>query len=638
MKGLKQKTAVKIFAWILSFVMLVVFSVSVVAAIFMFEEDFYTKTEREIQYKAERFLASEINSELSSLYEMYKYDNLMLEIKKIPDAFADEKNWKFYITLDDGEIVSGNYNGEKATEYNFRNIFYKSEIWDANESPEIEIYNVSVFVLSQKTQKDRFVICRSLISFAYYMRYAVYVLILVSLAVFFVLVAFLFSSAGHKKGSETVQKGICEHIPFDIFTSFLGITVFINLVVLDICFNINDTLGMCIVPAMVFFDYIHISYWLKSMAVHIKMGTLFKEMACVRTFKYICKGVVSLFRTSRGVGRTLVITLAPCLVLLFCILIMVDRYLKGAFIFIWAVCTLIFVLAALWQNLKLNILCKATERIAKGDLSHIIETNNLYGELKFIGDNLNKINEGILIAVNDKMKSEHFKTELITNVSHDLKTPLTSIINYTDLLSKLNIEDEKAKEYIEVLSRQGTRLKKLTEDLLEASKASTGNVKMELSKCDIAVLLSQTVGEFSQKLEDAGLKVIVTVPETPIYALVDGRRLYRVFENLMSNICKYSLSQTRVYLEAQSKNGIIIVSFKNISREMIEMKGEDLTERFIRGDSSRNTEGSGLGLSIAKSLTELQNGKLSVSVNGDLFEVMVEVPAVEVQSDEKESD
>lgn len=636
MKGLKQNFAFKIFAWILSLVMLVVFSVSVIAAIFMLEQDFYTKTEREIQFKAERFIARELNVKISGLYEAYKYDNLEREITKLPDEFADEKNWRFYITLSDGEIIAGNYKGEKATEYNFKNIFYKSEYWEPNEDPETEIYHISVFVLSQKTQNDKFVICRKLISFAYYMRYGVYIVIFVSALALLALAAFLFSSAGYKKGNETVQKGICEHIPFDIFTSFLGITVFLNLVILDVCFNISDTLGFFIVPALVFLDYIHLSLWLKSMAVQIKMGTVFKEMACVCAVKYVCRGIVSIFRNSRGIVRTLAITILPCLVLLFCILIMVDRYLKGAFILIWAVCTTIFVSAALWHNLKLSLLYKATERIAKGDLSHSVPTGSLYGELKYIGDNINKINEGLSIAVSDKMKSEHFKTELITNVSHDLKTPLTSIINYTDLLSKLDIDDEKAKEYIEVLSRQGTKLKKLTEDLLEASKASTGNIKMELSKSDIGVLLSQTVGEFSQKLEDAELIPIVSIPDAPICAIIDGRRLYRVFENLMSNICKYSMPKSRVYLDVKEQNNSVTVTFKNISREMLQISGADLTERFIRGDSSRNTEGSGLGLSIAKSLTELQNGKLTVSVNGDLFEVTVEIPAAEVKDDEKE--
>ena len=633
MKGLKQNLAFKIFAWILSFILLVVFSVSVIAAVFMLEQDFHTKTEREIQFKAERLIASEINSKISGLYETYKYDNSENEIKKIPDAFADEKNWRFYITLADGELIVGNYKGEKATEYNFRNMFYKTEYWDTSEKVETEAYNVTVYVLSEKTQKDRFVICRSLISFAYYMRYAVYIVILVSVLGFFALAAFLFSSAGHKKGEQTVQKGVCEQVPFDIFTSFLGITAFLNFVVLDVCFNINDTIAFFIIPVLIFLDYIHISLWLKSMAVHIKMRTIFKEMACVRAAKYVCGCIASLLRNSRGTFRTLIITVLPCLVLLFFILIMVDHYLRGAFTFIWAICTLIFVLAALWHNYKLSILYKATEKMAKGELTHTVPTGILYGELKYIGENLNKINEGLLIAVNDKMKSEHFKTELITNVSHDLKTPLTSIINYVDLLSKLELDDKVAQEYIEILSRQSARLKKLTDDLLEASKASTGNIKMELSRCDIGVLLSQTVGEFSDQFEKAELTPIVSLPQQPVFAMVDGRRLYRVFENLMSNICKYSQPNTRAYLDVISKENNIIIRFRNISKDMLAVSGEELTERFVRGDSSRNTEGSGLGLSIAKSLIELQNGKFLIRVDGDLFDVTITFAAVEEEKD-----
>lgn len=623
MKSLKQNTAFKIFMWILSFILLAVFSVSVIAAAFMLDQDFYTKTEREIQFKAEKLIASEINSKISGLYETYKYDNSESEIEKISDTFKDEKNWRFYITLSDGEVASGNYKGEKATEYTFRNVFYKTEYWETGETLETEAYNVTIYVLEEKIQNDRFVICQNLISFAYYMRYAVYIVILVSFLTFIALVAFLISSAGYKKGKQTVQKGICERVPFDIFTLFLGITAFLNLVILDICFTINDTLAFFVIPFLIFFDYIHISLWLKSMSVHIKLGTIFKEMICVRAVKYVCRSITSLLKNSRGVAKTLIITILPCLILLFFILIMVDHYLRVEFILIWAACTLVFVSVALWHNYKLSILCKATEKMAKGELSHAVPDSSFYGELKYIGENLNKINEGLSIALNDKMKSERFKTELITNVSHDLKTPLTSIINYVDLLNKLELDDETAQEYIEILLRQSARLKKLTDDLIEASKASTGNIKIELSRCDIGVLLSQTVGEFSEQIEKSELIPIVSLPQQPVFAVVDGRRLYRVFENLMSNICKYSQPNTRVYLDVTQKNNNVVIRFRNISRDMLGISGEELTERFVRGDSSRNTEGSGLGLSIAKSLTELQNGEFTIRVDGDLFDVTI---------------
>lgn len=219
------------------------------------------------------------------------------------------------------------------------------------------------------------------------------------------------------------------------------------------------------------------------------------------------------------------------------------------------------------------------------------------------------------------MKSERFKTELITNVSHDIKTPLTSIINYVDLIKKENPENENIKNYIEVLDRQSGRLKKLIEDLVEASKASTGSLAVNLAESDVSVLLSQTVGEFDERLKAAGLTAVLGLPEKPVLIMADGRHLWRVFDNLMNNICKYSQKGTRVYLDVAESSGTVTVIFKNISAYELNISGEELTERFVRGDRSRNTEGSGLGLSIARSLTELQDGTLDIDIDGDLFKV-----------------
>ena len=222
-------------------------------------------------------------------------------------------------------------------------------------------------------------------------------------------------------------------------------------------------------------------------------------------------------------------------------------------------------------------------------------------------------------AVDERMKSERLKTELITNVSHDIKTPLTSIINYVDLISKEDTDNEKIKEYTDVLSRQSERLKKLIEDLVEASKASTGNVDVSLAPCDVSVLISQSVGEYGEKLENAQLELLISKPEQPLMIMADGRLLWRVFDNLMNNVCKYAMPGTRVYMTLELSGGEAVVSIKNISKYPLNIKAEELMERFVRGDSSRSTEGSGLGLSIAGSLTSLMGGKFSVEVDGDLF-------------------
>ncbi len=268
------------------------------------------------------------------------------------------------------------------------------------------------------------------------------------------------------------------------------------------------------------------------------------------------------------------------------------------------------------------------ERIAKGDVEHPIDTTQLVWEFKKHADNINTIGQGIDVAVQERMKSERFKTELITNVSHDIKTPLTSIINYVDLMKKEDITDPIMLEYMDVLDRQSARLKKLIEDLMEASKASTGNLAVNLEKCDISVILGQAVGEFEEKMEAKGLIPVVTYPDNTLSVSVDGRHLWRVFDNLLNNICKYAQSGTRVYINVEQKDRTVEIIFKNISSTQLNISSEELMERFVRGDSSRNTEGSGLGLSIAKSLTELMNGEMILNVDGDLFKVTLKFVAV----------
>ena len=291
-----------------------------------------------------------------------------------------------------------------------------------------------------------------------------------------------------------------------------------------------------------------------------------------------------------------------------------DNLIIG-FIVISIIESVILILAAIaFQRVK-----RGGERIVNGDLENKIDTAYMFGDIKDFAESLNNINQGLQTAIDDKMRSERFKTELITNVSHDIKTPLTSIVNYVDLIKKEDCDNQKINEYIEVLDRQSIRLKKLIEDLVEASKASTGNLSVELAKCNLSVLINQAVGEFSEKLEAKDLRVVQNIENQDICIMADGRRLWRVFDNLLNNICKYAMSGTRVYIDLVIHNGKAVITFRNISELPIIVSADELTERFVRGDRSRNTEGSGLGLSIAKSLTELQNGSFEISTDGDLF-------------------
>ena len=277
----------------------------------------------------------------------------------------------------------------------------------------------------------------------------------------------------------------------------------------------------------------------------------------------------------------------------------------------------------------LRRLQRGAESISGGDYSYQIDVSHMPQLLREHGQQLNHIGDGLQHAVEDRMRSERMKAELITNVSHDIKTPLTSIINYVDLLKKEGLTSENAPEYLDVLDRQTARLKKLTEDLIEASKASTGNVSVLLEATDLNVVLSQALGEYENRLERAKLEVVTKLTDAPAMAQADGKLLWRIFDNLLGNICKYAMPGTRVYLRTYCSGDKVFVEFKNISAQELDIAPEELMERFVRGDASRNTEGSGLGLSIASSFAELQGGALQLNVDGDLFKATVVLNAIQ---------
>ena len=287
------------------------------------------------------------------------------------------------------------------------------------------------------------------------------------------------------------------------------------------------------------------------------------------------------------------------------------------------VCLVIIRLCVVMKDLQ-----TAAKNIADGDLNYRVDTSKMRFDFKAHGEDLNRIGDGLSLSVDDRLKSERMKTELIPNVSHDLKTPLTSIVNYVDLLKKEGLTGT-AGEYVEVLDRQSARLKKLTEDLVEASKASTGNLHVTLETVNVSEFLEQAQAEYAARLVTAGLTAVMQVPEEALPARSDGRYLWRIMDNLLGNACKYALPGTRVYISAERREDMVVISVKNISREKLNISADELMERFVRGDSSRNTEGSGLGLSIAQSLAALMGGRLELTVDGDLFKAEVFLPGAE---------
>ena len=446
-----------------------------------------------------------------------------------------------------------------------------------------------------------------------------------SLAVMVVSFCFLVYAAGHRRGSEGIVLTWFDRIPVDVLSVCTCVAEYTMLGVFFYIIresNIDESIYACIwlfgIVGIVM-TILGIGYVL-SLCARIKAGKWWRNSFCYRVYSRIRDMVVCVFRNI-GLLWKIVFVIGAVSFIEFCVL--VGFYDRGGILLLWlleklVLCAVIFSLAVQMYELQ-----KASRHMAEGNLSYKINVDKMFWECRKHGENLNKIGEGMAKAVDERMKSERFKTELITNVSHDIKTPLTSIINYVDLLGKEELHNEKASEYLEVLDRQSSKLKKLIEDLVEASKASTGSLSVNSQQMDVGVFVTQTVGEFEEKLSLAGLELIVSKTEDTVYIMADGRHLWRVIDNLMSNICKYAQTGSRVYVNMEVTDKTVCITFRNISKYPLNISGDELMERFVRGDKSRNTEGHGLGLSIAQSLMKLIGGDMCIVVDGDLFKVVL---------------
>lgn len=372
-----------------------------------------------------------------------------------------------------------------------------------------------------------------------------------------------------------------------------------------------------------------------STSVHLKTKKWWRHtfiFQCCHMFAKLFRWIMS----NIGIAwKFALVILAYNIVIFLLGMLAVDNYDGAIFVLFAIFVTVGAVCVAVWFGSQLKKIKRGGEAIANGDFEYRINSRELWPMLRMHAYNLNCAADGMSKAVDDRMKSERFKTELITNVSHDLKTPLTSIVSYVDLLKKENIENEAALEYIGVIDRQSAKLKKLTEDLVEASKVSSGVVTVSKETVNIGELINQSVGEFSEKLEAANITPVINLPEEDVLVNTDGRLLWRVFDNLIQNIIKYAQPGTRAYFDLTAAENAIL-TMRNISREPLNMTAEALMERFVRGDASRNSEGNGLGLSIAKSLTELCGGTFELSLDGDLYKVIITLPEPEIVPAEKE--
>ena len=515
---------------------------------------------------------------------------------------------------------------------------------DGTVTQELEIstpvsYTMYAYVKSDMTARDLYAnsivlrYCKPIVNMAP-------CVLAISLIMILVMGGFLIAASGHRKGKETIICNAFDRVPYDVFLgAAIVLVVSVNNLFLYYSYSTRDEIFLAFIcTAVVAFM---IPPFLMTTATRLKTSgwAMFANTLIWRLCKLLVRLVKWVFGKLRDLFRFLgrhfnlywkwIGGLAGIALLRF--ILVAASGSAGLAIMLDLVCAALLAVFLIRVIVQMYRLKDGAKKIADGETDYKIDTTHMLPEFAAHGETLNCIQDSVRVAVAERMKSERMKTELITNVSHDIKTPLTSIINYVDILSKEGDLSDKEAEYLAVLQRQSARLKKLIEDLIEASKASTGNLEVHMEPTDVEMLLEQALGEFEERLAACKLQPVVTNYLTKKYGaqadchvMADGRHLWRVFDNLIGNIIKYAQPNSRVYIDIdEAEPGEITVTFKNISKEPLNISGDELKERFVRGDRSRNTEGNGLGLSIAQSLMELQNGKVEIMIDGDLFKVVL---------------
>lgn len=497
-------------------------------------------------------------------------------------------------------------------------------------------YVVRVRINEQMPYADQYRTTWMLYTNLYGLRYVLYaagaLFVLAGIAAF----AFLMCGAGHRAGKEGLTPGLLYRVPFDLLTAVCVFVWLVLFVFAGTFVSFQTPWGILLPFTAVLIIALSGIWWCTELACRVKLGAWWKNTILYRILmlvKRAVSGIVSLVR-SIPLVPLVAVSMVVWFILEFFGISLFRRHSDMLF-GLWFLSRIFLFGLMLNLALALRKLETGGKKLAEGQLSYKTDTRHMPAVLAHHGENLNSIAQGMQTAVNEQLKSERMKTELITNVSHDIKTPLTSIINYVDLLQKEHSAEEE-QEYLAVLEKHAKRLKKLTEDLVEVSKASSGTIETKMEKGSISELLKQATGEYSERMEAQHLKCQLTMPEQEVFARFDGKLLWRVLDNLFSNVCNYAMPGTRVYVDLEEASGgdaagqqgtggrATCLSIKNISREPLNLTADELTERFVRGDKSRGGEGSGLGLHIAKSLTETMGGTFDVTVDGDLFKVTLQ--------------
>ncbi len=637
MSNFIKRLPVKILCFILCVFFLCVTVASALCAVFVALEGFYTHTEKEILWDA-------VHHETRNAADIITYSAVSGKDYHVDEIYArDKTNLRYAVFDSSNNLVMANCGGNGSWEYYFSFERIKEDDgWNVyfvrSGSTRIsgdDIWTFAVYLDEGLPVYDEYVFYSEFVSVIYSLRYWIYAIAFGSLALFLTLFITLLCVSGRKPNSHELHAGYLNRIPFDIILAGACVLAIPFLVLLDETDYDAVAYAISVTVSSVAAAIISIGLSM-SIATRIKQHSLLKNTVVWRVCKLVCKffkfiagEIVRIFRALPMIWRSVVLLTVNAILDFLIVVMLGDHDFEELGVFLFFVKMAAIFGVGIYAAIFMRKLQKGAQALADGDLNYQTDTKAMFWDFKKHGENLNRISEGMSAAVEKRLQSERMKAELVTNVSHDIKTPLTSIINYSNLISEEKCDCEKHAEYSEVLVRKSEHLKRLLEDLVEISKAQTGNLDVELAPCDAGVLLAQASGEYIQKCENAGLELITDIPESGIRIMADGRRIWRVFENLLNNAVKYSLSGSRVYISLARYGEFARFTIRNTSRSMLNVTPEELTERFVRGDSSRSTEGNGLGLSIAKSLTELQNGKMDIEIDGDLFKVTLLFPIVE---------
>lgn len=611
---------------------------SVLGAGYMVLDGYYFRTEEVIREEKIELMAQDTSQDL-----FYQYFDVYSGEFKFKDT-SDFGNFIFRIVDEDGKTYVKS--GSSPASYTYKayyavippevqnsgNEYWIHSIQDPEDyvwqreknNADAKIYTMEFSVVSDNSLYDRFTVYSKVHHLLYSLKTGIYVIGVLAFVLLIVSFISLMCVAGRKPGKEEIVPWYFHKLPFDIVTA--GYLFFVTSVLMLFA-TYSDELGFMAAGCCAVF----LPLFCMSIAVRIKTHTLIRNTIIYKVLSFLWRGLKALGRGVVAVLKNMkilykVIIALVVLMFIWAVVILFDHLTLDAMLYAF---TILFVIPfILFVTLQIDKVLKGAKELSEGNFDYVIDTNGMLPGIRKHAENLNSIAGVQKIAVEEKLKSERMKTELITNVSHDIKTPLTSIINYADLISKEETVSEKSKEYSEVLVRQSKRLKTLLEDLVEASKASTGNLEVDLQPCDAQIFVTQSAGEFEEKMKEYDLTLFTSVPDDQIRIMADGRRMQRIFDNLLNNICKYSLPGTRVYVDLTENATEAVFTFKNTSKEQLNMTEAELMERFTRGDSSRNTEGSGLGLSIAGNLAELQNGSLRLTTDGDLFKATLTFPKI----------